>query len=120
MKILLPVKKYFLNYFFFVPKRTQLIGIKYTVSLNNKDPLLYRICDPTKHYFEPYFAPLNLASSPGLLARRFYVYSSLVRNENFLRNEELMKSKITDIWLKKNREHDLENQRRNFSSALNF
>ncbi len=82
------------------------------VTLNDMDPLVYQIPDPIRMYFEPFFKPLKISSYSGLKARRLYAYSSLIENLKLLRDSELMKQKITEIWQKHNALNDFENQKR--------
>lgn len=83
--------------------RTQLVGLKYIVTIDHKDPFLsYGIPDPTSSFVEGFFVSLKLSSYSGLAARRLYVYSSLIHNTKQFKDQTLMKTKITEIWLKKN------------------
>jgi hypothetical protein len=83
------------------------------ITIGNEDPLNRRLPDPSNSFFEPFFARVNLTSRSGLIARRLYVYSSLVANGNEFKNSDRMRTRITEIWLKKNKENEFENQNRN-------
>jgi hypothetical protein len=84
------------------------------ITIGNEDPLNRRLPDPSNTFFEPFFDRVNLTSRAGLIARRLYVYSTLVANFKEFNNSDRMRSRITDIWMNKNKENDFENQNRMF------
>ncbi|CAF0782126.1 unnamed protein product [Brachionus calyciflorus] len=83
-------------------KEKQLVGIKYSISINDLDPADYMLSDLPKYYIENKFSPFSIIANNSLLARRMYVYSSRLNDEKLIVNNGLMKDEISNLWRNKN------------------
>ncbi len=75
--------------------------------------------DPSAAWFRPFFPTFDVYGGVPFIARRLYVYSSIISNPAQFKDPVFMKEKISQIWDKKNPVTDPAYKKCNFLISKN-